>query len=153
MALLGSPEDEEFLEAEAILRRTLPRLPRGSPLSAIRALVLAPEGGEGDSPAPLPSSCMFWEGNTLLQVERLVVTPLDPLPVLAVSSGISRRDLGSGGKCWEGPHSEVLQYRGNFYALRAFSLQLSREGFPTTLREGGEEICKLCLSQVPSVPK
>ena len=87
-------EDTEFLEADALLATSLPRLPKGVPLTEIKDLVL---------PTPdKPSSCMFWEGDdTLLSVERLVVTPDTP-PLVTVVSGISRKDLGSGGKRWDG---------------------------------------------------
>ena len=104
-----SPETAEFRDADALLQDALPSLPLDAPLSAIRALVLPPASSKeketADQPIPPqhlpPSSCMVWQRETLFQVDRLLVTPDTP-PLVAITSGISRRDLGSGGKCWDG---------------------------------------------------
>lgn len=104
-----SREDEEFKEADAILQDALPRLAIGAPLSVIRALVLPPAipSREEAAAEPIPSahlplsSYMVWQGETLFQVNRLLLTPDTP-PLVAFASGISRKDFGSGGKCWDG---------------------------------------------------
>jgi hypothetical protein len=90
---MTTPEDEEFIEADSILKHApIPHLQIDSDLDLIKGLLKT----DNDD-----NTCIFFHGELLSTIEQINI-PLTPLSLYIQSYGISSFDMGSGRGVWDG---------------------------------------------------